>query len=68
MTVKVNCGPPGAAVAGLNEDRTGAGVAETLKGWMFDVTFPGLFTVMLAEPAVAMRVAGTAAVSWAALT
>jgi len=66
-TVNVNCGPPGAAVEGLKDDNTGAGVAEIEKLKPLDVEPPGLATVMVAVPAVVINVEGTVAVTWVGL-
>ncbi len=63
--------PPAVAVAGASELIAGAGLlALMVKVRLFDAPPPGagLKTVMLAVPAVAMSVAGIAAVSWVSET
>jgi hypothetical protein len=69
FTVNVNAGPPTKALAGESEETMGA-VLLIAKVTAADVPPPGvgLLTVMLADPALAMSLAGTGAVSWLALT
>ncbi len=67
MTVRVNAGPPALTEAGLRLLMTGVGpmmgnVAAA------DGLPPVLVTVMLALPALAIKLAGTSAVNWVELT
>ena len=66
VTVSVNAAPPAVAEAGLRPVMTGAG-CEMLKVDAADVP-PVVVTVTLAVPAAAIRLAGTVAVNWVALT
>ncbi len=62
FTVNVNCGPPAAAQVGLSELIVGTAVIVNVTA--FDVAAQGFVTVIEAVPAVAIREAGTVAVSW----
>ena len=68
VTVRVKAGPPAVAELGEMVDRVGTGLfaAEMVKVNPPEVPPPGagLKTVTVAVPAVAMSVAGIAAVSW----
>jgi hypothetical protein len=68
FTVSVNAAPPTNALAGESEETIGA-VLLIAKVTGADVPPPGagLVTVMLADPALAISLAGTWAVSWLAL-
>src|ERR1041385_6252521 len=65
LIVSVNAGPPALAELGLRLEITG-GAAPIPNGAGADVP-PCATTAMLADPAVAIRFAGTDAVSWVAL-
>jgi hypothetical protein len=65
FTVSVKAGPPAAALVGLTLLIVGA--ASTAKGTAFDAT-PVVAAVIWAVPGVVSRLAGTAALSWFALT
>jgi hypothetical protein len=69
VTVKVNCGPPAVAQVGLIAVVVGTGLL-MVNVTAFDVPPPGagFTTVMDAVPALAIRAAGTVAVSCVALT
>ena len=66
FTVSVNCGPPAEAHVGLSEPIVGT--ARIVNVTALDVPPQGLNTVIEAVPAVAMRAAGTVAVSCVAET
>ena len=72
VTVRVKADPPAVAELGEMEVRVGAGLFGAVMVNVFAKEVPppgvGLKTVTLAEPAVAMSVAGIAAVSWVAET
>lgn len=63
FTVRVKAGPPAVALLGLRDVRLGV----TVKFTGFEVTPPEI-TVMLATPAIAIRFAGTLAVTWPVFT
>ena len=66
LTVSVNAAPPAVAEAGL---RLVMVLGELIwKDSELEVTLPGLTTVTVALPAVAIKFAGTAAVNCVALT
>src|SRR4030095_15012844 len=69
LTVSVNAGPPAVALLGDRVVRLGAGVPVLIvKVSALEVPPPGFATVTCAVPAVAMSLAGIAAVSCVALT
>ena len=70
FTVSVNCPPPAVAVAGLIDEIDADEAFVTVKVSAFEVVLVplGFMTVTLAVPIAAIRLAGTTAVSWAALT
>jgi hypothetical protein len=70
FTVSVNAGPPAVALFGDSEVRTGTSPSPIVNMSAFDAPPPGagLNTVTLAVPALAMSLAGIAAVACVALT
>jgi len=66
LTVSVKAAPPAVAEAGLRLVMVSEGLI--WKGNELETTLPGLTTVTLALPAVAIKFAGTAAVNCVALT
>ena len=66
FTVNVNCSPPAVAQLGVVEVIVGVGLIVNVTA--FDVPPQGVTTVIDAVPAVAMRAAGTVAVSCVAET
>ena len=67
FTVSVNAGPLAVVAPGLSEIIAGGGVILKMAGGRLEVA-PCSLTVMLAVPALAIRLAGTWALSWVALT
>lgn len=68
VTVRVKARPPAVAVEGARLEIVGVAGAVMVKVTAFDGAPPGFTTLTLAEPAAAMAVAGTCAVSWVAPT
>lgn len=64
LTVRVKTGPPAAVALGLSELIVGGGLM--VKGAALCEVTPLSITVTVAEPGVAIRVPGTAAVNWVA--